>query len=102
MYTENREESSFKPVFYLLVITLIVIIIYFFLTKSNFILKQAINSSSDITSDNSSGLSGSLEYLSEENKILIATDSGEIKELNIGDVILITGPIIFNVQMMIS
>lgn len=90
MYTENREESSFKPVFYLLIITLIVIIIYFFLTKSNFILKQATNSTTDIETDNNAnGLSDQLEYLAGENKILIASDDGSVKELAIGDIILI-------------
>lgn len=90
MYTENREESSFKSVFYLLIITLIVIIIYFFLTKSNFILKQATNSTTDIETDNNAnGLSDQLEYLAGENKILIASDDGSVKELAIGDIILI-------------
>lgn len=90
MYTENREESSFKPVFYLLIITLIVIIIYFFLTKSNFILKQATNSTTDIETDNNAnGLSDQLEYLAGKNKILIASDDGSVKELAIGDIILI-------------
>lgn len=90
MYTENREGSSFKPVLYLLVITFIVIIIYFFLTKSNFILKKATTSTSDIETDNNSnGLSEKLEYLVGENKILIAADDGSVKELSIGDIILI-------------
>jgi hypothetical protein len=67
-----------------------VIIIYFFLTKSNFILKQATNSTTDIETDNNAnGLSDQLEYLAGENKILIASDDGSVKELAIGDIILI-------------
>lgn len=66
------------------------IIIYFFLTKSNFILKQATNSTTDIETDNNAnGLSDQLEYLAGENKILIASDDGSVKELAIGDIILI-------------
>jgi hypothetical protein len=90
MYTENKEESSFKPVFYLLVITLIVVIVYFFLTKSSFILKQSPNSTSEILTDNNSGnLTTQLENLVGDNKILIASDDGSVKELAIGDIILI-------------
>lgn len=93
MYTENKEGSSFKPVFYMLIITILVIIIYFFFTKSNFIFKQGSDSTSTIvTTDNKTingGTTGSNQYVTKDNKILITTDTGELKELTVGDTIVI-------------
>lgn len=94
MYTENKEGSSFKPVLYMLIITLLVIIIYFFVTKSNFVFKQGTDSNSTIVNNSDKTPStdtqtNTSQYITKDNKILISTDTGELKELEVGDSIVI-------------